>query len=243
MLRVEQPRREDRPDQRRHVVVTFAERLAQRLEQPVGRWRLADEERVELADEEPGAGRLLQDDPHDVGAVPVAGPAEERLGAVVVQLGLEPELLAAGVPAGEGAGRLADVLLGVAAADAQGEQLHQLAGVVLVSLALDVAVGVEPDEHGGVLAHRLQERLELAQGLLAQRQVLLEHQAGADDLVDAGGEVVVPEQGELLAERVQAVQHGVQPPAAQRHGVVLVGDQLAGGDEELQALVGLGVAL
>ncbi len=50
-------------------------------------------------------------------------------------------------PAGEGAGGLADVLLAVVA-DAQAEQLHQLACVVLIGLPLGVTAGIEPDHHG-----------------------------------------------------------------------------------------------
>ncbi len=73
--------------------------------------------------------------------------------------------LAVGAPAGEGAGGLADVRLGVVA-DAQAEQLHQLAGVVLIRPALGVGVGVEPEEHGRVLAHGLQERAEPPEGVL-----------------------------------------------------------------------------
>src|SRR5436309_2770071 len=82
----------------------------------------------------------------------VAELAEDRLRAVVVEARGERELLAVGVPAGEGAGGFADVRLGVIA-HAEGEQLHHLPGVVLVRLTLDVAVGVEPDEHGRVAAH------------------------------------------------------------------------------------------
>src|SRR5258708_40046316 len=51
-------------------------------------------------------------------------------------------------PAGEGAGGLADVLLGIIA-DAHGEELHYLAGEVLVGRALHVLGGIEIDEHGG----------------------------------------------------------------------------------------------
>ena len=112
--------------------------------------------------------------------------------------------LAVGVPAGEGAGRLADVGLGVVA-DAEGEQFHQLAGVVLVRLALDVAVGVEPDEHGRVAAHRQQEGAELAEGVLAEQDGSAASSGRLADLGDAGGEVVVPEQRHPLAERVHRV--------------------------------------
>ena len=74
--------------------------------------------------------------------------------------------------------RLADVLLGVVA-DAEAEQLHDFAGVVLVRLALDVGVVVEPDDHRRVAADVEQERPKLAQGVLAQQLVLARTSASA----------------------------------------------------------------
>ena len=127
--------------------------------------------------------------------------------------GVEREALAIGMPAGKGAGRLTDVPLGIVA-DAQAEQFHQLAGVVLVRLALDVAVGVQPDEHGSVLAYGLEEGAELAQGMCADQAILAEHQDWILHLGQAGGEVVVPEQGQLLAQRMPALQHAIEPPVA-----------------------------
>jgi hypothetical protein len=50
--------------------------------------------------------------------------------------------------------------------------------------------------------------------VIADHTILAEHQGRNADLGDARGEVVVPEQLQLLAERVAAVQHGIQPPAA-----------------------------
>ncbi len=142
--------------------------------------------------------------------------------------------VAVGPPAGEGAGGLADVLLGVVA-DAQAEQLHQLAGIVLVGLPLDVAVGVEPDEHGRVPADRLEQRAELAQGVRPQQHVLAEHQDRVLHLGEAGGEVVVPEQRHLLAQRVAALEHAVQPPAAELIAVVVaLGGDPADVDQRLQ---------
>ena len=86
------PRGQDGPDQPGDVVVALAERLAQRLEQRVGRrGLLADEEVVELADQEPRRRRLLQHDAHHVAAVPGAGLPQDGLGAAVVQAGVERE--------------------------------------------------------------------------------------------------------------------------------------------------------
>ena len=125
------------------------------------------------------------------------------------------------VPPGEGAGRLLDVLLRVVT-HAEREEFHHLAGVVLVGCALHVAVRVQPHEHRRVLAHVEQKRPELAEGVRAQRLVLGEHQLRGADLRVAGGEVVVPEQRELLAERVAALEHRVQPPHAEGVRVVVV---------------------
>ena len=58
------------------------------------------------------------------------GAGEPHLGRLA-DLGLDRQ----DRPAGEGAGHLDDVLLGVAAVDAQGVELHQLAGIVLVDAA------------------------------------------------------------------------------------------------------------
>ncbi len=51
-------------------------------------------------------------------------------------------------PAGEGAGGFLDVGLAVMA-DPQGEELHQLAGQVLVGVPLAVGRRVEPDQERG----------------------------------------------------------------------------------------------
>ena len=146
------------------------------------------------------------------------GLAEERLGPVVDLSGVVGEgrrLLeaAAGIlpdPAGEGPGGLADVALGVMPG-AQGEQLEELAGEVLVGLVLLAGPAVEPDEHGRVGDDRLQERGEAAQGVGPQRLVLPVHERDRLDLLVAGGEVAVPEEGELLAERVGPVEDAVEP--------------------------------
>ena len=76
----------------------------------------------------------------------------------------------------------------------------------------------------GSLRHLPQQRGEVAQGVLAHQLVLAEHEAGVLHLGVAGGEVVVPEQRQLLLQRVRAVEHPVQPPGPQLHAVVGVGD-------------------
>ena len=74
-------------------------------------------------------------------------------------------------PAGERAGRLAHVVLGVVA-DARGKEFHQLPGVVLVGLSFAVGLGVEIDHHRGVLRDRLQELVEIPQRHAAEELVL-----------------------------------------------------------------------
>src|SRR5207249_2968931 len=108
------------------------------------------------------------------------GLAEDRLFAVVVIVFAEvgPALLDA--PASEGPRRLANVLLGVVAAigparvvDAQAEQLHQLAGMVLVGPIASALGGVEPDHHRLVAGHLAEERAEAALGMPAHQLVLI----------------------------------------------------------------------
>ena len=131
-----------------------------------------------------------------------------------MQVFVEDEFAVGCRPAGERAGRFFDVGFGVVAF-AEAEQFQQFAAVVFVGAAFDVAVRVEPDQHRGVAADVVQQGAELAQGVFPQQSVLLEHQLVADDLSDAGGEVIVPEQGAALFQRVRRVEHPVQPPALQ----------------------------
>ena len=64
------------------------------------------------------------------------------------------------------------------------------------------------------------QRAKVAQGVAAHQLVLAEHEAGVVDLGVAGGEVIVPEERQLLAERMRTVEHPVQPP---RPGLLAVG--------------------
>ena len=122
-----------------------------------------------------------------------------------------------GGPAGEGPGELADVPLGVALALAHGEQLHHLAGEVLVGAALDVEAVVQPDQHRGVLRHGDQQPAEVARGVLSEGLVLPEQQFVVEYLFLAGREVVVPEERHLLFERAGRTDHPVGPPMPDPH--------------------------
>src|SRR5262249_42004781 len=103
------------------------------------------------------------------------GVAEKGLVAVIVPLVLADE--AAGLlidaPAGESAGRLLDVALAVLAL-AQGEQLQELAGKVLVGLACHAACAVEIDQHRGSARTWLEQRRVVAARLAAEQCVLTE---------------------------------------------------------------------
>jgi hypothetical protein len=121
--------------------------------------RLVGGEQVEhgLAVLDPPAGREAGAEDELLGRVVLVGPEEEvpllaeaeaaePVGAGEPRLG---RLARLGLwrqdrPTGEGAGDLDDVLLGVAAVDAEGVELHQLAGVVLVDAALLAVLGGGP---------------------------------------------------------------------------------------------------
>ena len=121
-------------------------------------------------------------------------------------------------PPGQGACGLLDVALGVMA-DAQAEELHQLARQVLVRVALAVARGVEPDQHRRVVNDSAQQRRERPSAELAEQFVLPAHQRQAADLEVAGCEVVVPQERQPLGQRVGAEQHPVNPPGLEPLGI------------------------
>ncbi len=132
-------------------------------------------------------------------------PGVVRLLAVVaarraVRIPVHPE-------SGERPSGLADVALAVPVAER--EELHQLACVVLVRRLL-VRVGQrEEEEHGRVARHRLQQGRKAAERMAAQLFVLSQHQRR---VLVRGGEVVVPEERELLLERMPGADHPVEPP-------------------------------
>ena len=173
---VEQGRAEDHSQGHTDLIARRAERLGQRGDQ-LGRDRvdLGDEGPDELGAEELGAGGLLEQDRRDVVAVEPAGVAQDRFLAVVVLCGDLAKPTALDEPAGEGAGGLLDVALGVMA-PAQGEQLHHLAGKVFIRMRLAVGRRIEPDQHRRVPGDRRQERREAAQGVGPQQVVLALHQ-------------------------------------------------------------------
>ena len=103
-----------------------AELLAQ-----VRRQLVPHQEAVDLPGQVFRRHRLLEDDLQRIDAVEVAGPAEERLRAVVMLVRVHLEREVVEIPAGERARAFAHVLLRVVP-DAHGEEFHHLAGEILV---------------------------------------------------------------------------------------------------------------
>ena len=117
-----------------------------------------------------------------------------------------------GAPAGQRLGGLADVGLGVGpAVGAEREQLHDLAGVVLVRRALAVVDAVEEREHRRVDGDVAQQVGERAERRAAEERVLAEHQVDLHRVAVAR-EPVVPDQRHALDQRLVAADHAVQPP-------------------------------
>ena len=56
---------------------------------------------------------------------------------------------------------------------------------------------------------------EIPESIAAQGIVLQPHPVGVLDLLDAGGEMSVPEKSHLFEQRRRAMHHPVEPPPAQ----------------------------
>ena len=180
--------------------------------------RLRDEVAPELAREERLVRRVGDRQHHGLLPAVRAGLVEDDLHRVVVPVAVEaepdpavPVLVRRGEP-GQGPGLLAHVTLRVAGAVAQGEQLHQLAGVVLVRRALLALEAVEVQQHRGVLRHPRDEAGERAEPRPPEHVVLADHQAlRADGLVRCR-EPVVPDERHSLRQRPARPHHPVEPP-------------------------------
>ncbi len=117
-------------------------------------------------------------------------------------------------PARQRPRRLGDIVFGVVPL-AQGEQLHDLPGKVLVRVLTPALRLVQPDQHRRVLAHRNEQPQPVARPLAPKQVVLSPHQVGVPDFLGTGGKVAVPEERHLFLEWPRAVRHPLQPPAAQ----------------------------
>ena len=125
------------------------------------------------------AGWRTGDSDHVI-AAPGAGLAEDRLGAVVMVGWIESVALLLEVdlaPARKCAGDLSHVALGVIP-DPQREEFEELAGEVLVGMSLGTTQPVEPAEHGSVAQDLPVQLADGGSPVLAERQVLREHQLG-----------------------------------------------------------------
>ena len=134
------------------------------------------------------------------------------------------------VPAAEHTRRGVDVRLGVVA-DADREELHDLAAEVLLWPRPGVALTIEPDQRRGILRDLHQEIAEVAERVLAEQLDLslrsaqgaglvrehlgaLQHARVIGQLAVAGGEVVVPEQRHLFLQRTPRVNQAEHPSLA-----------------------------
>ncbi len=136
---------------------------------------LAHEDAAEPPGQPLGRRRLLEEDPDEVAAGPAALPAEDRLVAVVVA-GARSSRNSPSVTVQPVRARAASLTsASVIVADAQGEQLHQLAGEVLVGVPLAVGRGVEPDQQGRVADDGVEQLAERRPGQPAEGLVLPAH--------------------------------------------------------------------
>ena len=133
------------------------------------------------------------------------------------------KVIAVDAPAGEGARGLPHILLGIAAQAlacpaglSQHEQLHHLAGEILVR-RLAAAVGaVQVHQHRRVAGHGFEQSTETSKRVLAQHALLLPHGLRTHHFELRGGEVVVPEQHHALGQRRRRLYHFAQPPGLER---------------------------
>ena len=202
---------EDRADHRLDAVTRAAVAARERVPR-AARDRGADEEVPQLLDEEGRVRGVAHAQREHVAPVEAAALAEDALAAGVVVLAVvEGAHAAVVVPvraeAGERARRLADVALRVAARERV--QLHQLAREVLVRRLRVRVREREVEQHRRVGRDLAQQHREGAERMPAQRAVLREHHRR---VLIGGGEVVVPEERELLLERPRRADHAVEPP-------------------------------
>ena len=157
---------------------------------------------------------MRQQDIDRLHAVEISLATEQGLVGIVMLRRVDDELQAGVVPAGKSARSFADVLLAVVA-HPHGEQLHDLAGKVLVRCAFDIHGCIEIFKHGRVLRDGDHQRSEIAGRLRTKQLVLLVHLAVVADFFFAGGKVAVPEQSHFFFQRTLACQHAVSPPVAE----------------------------
>ena len=231
----ELPRQEQRAERRRDVAVGSPERARHRIDE-LGRRGVAREVGRELARDEVRAGRPAHDEghrPRDFGEARAVDPLPEKhLRAEIVPRRVEFECAVAHIQAlrlasqvrrgcrvdsdaGQHAGELLHVLLAVAAVDAEGVQLHQLARVVLVDVADGILGVVEVLEHGRVLECREHQIAKTPERMRADRALrVISEQPALIGLVLVHAEMVEPEPHHLLAQLRRRIQ---RPQQLQTH--------------------------
>ena len=214
----EQPRPKHRRDAPANVQFVRPKSSGERLDRAFVNRPLAEELVAQPPGQPPGRRGMVQEQRRQAVGVECGRAAEDGRGARVVPRGNEPKLITHEPPAGQDAGRLLDIVLGIGT-DTEREELHQLAGQVLIGLAPGVIGRVQPDEQGRVAEHRPQERSERGPAERAQGLVLPPHQRHVVDLAVAGGEVAMPQEREALRQRVRAEEHAVDPPGLEATGV------------------------
>ena len=118
-------------------------------------------------------------------------------------------------PAGQRAGTLAHIVFRVPVAMPEREELHELPRQVFVGRLGGTGLSVQPMHHRGVGQHGVSERAEIAERQAAQFMVLRRHVRGGCNLLGGGGKVVVPQQRQLLVNRLMDGYHAAQPPVRQ----------------------------
>ena len=177
-----------------------------------------DKMAIELGSDEIGRLIFRENQVDQFHTIERSAVPQEDLFSRIVLVRIDGELEAGNVPSREGACCLLHIPLPVVA-DAEREELHDLAREVLVGPFTRVHAGIQKHEHGRVLSHGDQQFAEVPAALLTERVQLKEHLSVIADLVFVGCEVSMPEQGETLAQRVFAGQHALGPPIADAVGL------------------------
>ena len=143
--------------------------------------------------------------------------AEHGLLAVIVLLTVHDERQVHEIPAREGARGLADVGLAVVA-DPHGEQLHDLAGEVLVGGSLDVHACVQERQHCRVLSDGDHQVAEVARSLCLENFELSQQLPVIPNLALVDRVMAMPEERHLLLKRMVRPDHPVGPPVSNALG-------------------------
>lgn len=93
---------------------------------------------------------------------------------------------------------------------------EQLAGEIFVRSAFHIPHAIQPHQHRRIASDFQRERLEIVQPQSLEQLYLDEHQPARLHFGGGGSEVIVPEQGKALLNRLLRDEHAVEPPCADR---------------------------